>query len=66
LSNNITQEYCVPGGTTSAGTKSKTGNEPLQISSTLLAIVGVAVMVTFRLNGVPTHAPAAPDVGITV
>jgi hypothetical protein len=56
----------VPGGTTSDAMKFNTGNEPLQMLSILSEIVGVAVIVMLRLNGLPTQAPEAPDVGIIV
>ena len=39
---------------------------PLQTASVKAGITGVGAIVTVVVNGSPTHAPAAPETGVTV
>jgi hypothetical protein len=39
---------------------------PLQMVAVCAAIAGTGFTLTMMVNGLPTHAPAAPEVGVTV
>ena len=51
-------------GTPSTGVTVKAA--PLQMAGVCVGIKGFGFTVTVIVNVAPTHAPAAPDVGVTV